>query len=131
MFVSIDRKTYRVQFVHAAPTPYYDARPGSLRFIVEHLAASLGRRVTLCEISEVTYNPLIKDDLGRPAREFTPVAQGWAVCHYKDQFNKREGRMLSLHRALKATMFSYDDCDLITQEVVGVPVEELVERYER
>jgi hypothetical protein len=132
MFVHFGDRSFKVQFVHASAEPgTLTGRPNSLRFVVEHLAASLARRVTLCEIAEVTYDPVVKDDFGRPAQVFTPISQGWAVCHHKDQFNKRTGRTISLHRALAAAWFSYEECNEFASQVLGLSVEELVAKCER
>jgi hypothetical protein len=103
-----DGTTYQVAFVHSAhdikhPLP---GRPGGLRQIVDGLAKSLRRRVTLCEISvadaapEVTTSDVTPEDV---KLTFTPLSYGFSVCHYFDQFVKAEGRARAFDRALRSS----------------------------
>lgn len=102
---TINGSVYRIQFVHSA----HDAKnpveglPGSLRQIVDNLATSLRRRVTLCEIGQegagLAYDPTTGTHV--PGVVVMPLAYGFSVCHYFDQFVKAEGRSRSFHRALK------------------------------
>ena len=98
---------YRVQFVHSAHDPKHPVEgvPGGLRQMVDHLAASLRRRVTLCEISVIAGSTQVSPETGEDyvAIQFSPVAYGFSVCHYFDQFVKAEGRLLSFERALKVS----------------------------
>ena len=102
-----DGTQYRVQFVHSAHDPKHPivGIPGGLRQMIDHLAASLRRRVTLCEISLVTGATQVSPETGEDyvAIQHTPVAYGFSVCHYFDQFVKAEGRLLSFERALKVS----------------------------
>ena len=109
-FTSASGKTYRVQFVHSAHDLKHrvSGQPGGLRQLTDNLALSLRRRVTLCEISEVTLDPVLVDSQGRPVRVATPLAQGFALCHYHDQFVKATGRAYSLDRALKVSGLDED-----------------------
>lgn len=100
-FTTSDGRNFRIQFVHSAHDLRYrnEGTPGGLRQLVDNLAASLRRRVTLCEISLVTLTGAVDGD-GRALTQATPLAQGFALCHYHDQFVKRLGRGYSLARAL-------------------------------
>ena len=106
-FTSVDGTKYRAQFVHSAhdlkhPLPTH---PGSLRQVVDDLARSLRRRVTLCEISEDVPETVELSGGVEPEQGVTitgrPIAYGFAVCHYWDQFVKAEGRRRSFARALR------------------------------
>lgn len=104
-FTATSGKTYRVQFVHSAHDlkQRLQGQPGGLRQFTDNLALSLRRRVTLCEISEVTVDPALVTEQGRPVRVATPLAQGFSLCHYHDQFVKATGRDYALIRALKVS----------------------------
>jgi hypothetical protein len=110
-------KTYRIQFVHSPHDVKHlrQGTPGGLRQIVDNLALSLRRRVTLCELAIWTGEEHVTgtDDNGavRWSRVFEVIAQGFAICHYFDQFNKSVGREQSLSRALKVS-----GLDRLTQE---------------
>lgn len=88
-------RTLRVVFCHSSHDKSFSphANPGGLRDQVDCLAYSTRRRVTLCEISEVTC-----DVMGAPT--VTPLVTGIALCHYTDQFVKLRGRAISLKRAM-------------------------------
>lgn len=103
---TLDGTLYRVQFVHSAHDPKSprEATPGGLRQMADHLAKSLRRRVTLCEVSMLSADYDTDPETGEPRSTFTtvPLGYGFSICHYFDQFVKAEGRARSLTRALKA-----------------------------
>lgn len=101
-YTASNGKTYRVQFVHSAHNlkQRVQGQPGGLRQLTDNLALSLRRRVTVCELSEVTTDPTLQTEQGLPVRLATPLAQGFALCHYHDQFVKATGRGYALARAL-------------------------------
>jgi hypothetical protein len=114
--VTSDNFAYRVQFVHSAHDPKHlvVGVPGGLRQLVDNLAASFRRRVTMCEIAFETVKDVADEFEGtyraRPegvdpaqVRQFTPIAQGFAKCHRIDQFVKYIGRGRSLKRALRVS----------------------------
>lgn len=90
---------YKVQFVHSSHeyVSRKPASPGGLRQFVDNLALSLRRRVSLCDISKVTADAVID---GKPTYAYTSLSQGFAVCHWKDQFSKLIGRAAAFDRAL-------------------------------
>lgn len=102
-----DGTQYRVQFVHSAHDPKHPVvgTPGGLRQIVDHLALSLRRRITLCEISVISGTTAISPETGEEyvAIQHTPVAYGYSICHYFDQFVKAVGRASAFQRALKVS----------------------------
>ena len=104
-------KVYRIQFVHSPHDlkHLHPGTPGGLRQFVDNLALSLRRRVTLCEIAvwtgeeklnEQSLAELAEEGVERWSRVFEPISQGFAICHYIDQFNKAQGRARALDRAL-------------------------------
>ena len=99
MIVSLNDadRDLRVLFCHSAHDKDFTAyaEPCGLRYYADNLAFSTRRRVTLCEIAEVTY-----DEHGAPT--YTPMVTGVSLCHYVDQFVKLRGRSLSLSRAIAA-----------------------------
>src|SRR3954467_12640612 len=102
--IAVDRfgQRFRVQFVHSAHNlkeSRGDINPGGLRQIVDNIAGSLHRRVSLAEIARIEEVPLM-DEMS-PVTSYVPVAQGLAVCHWTDNFIKSDGRAYSLYRALK------------------------------
>lgn len=105
---STDGHTYRIQFVHSAHDLKYrlQGTPGGLRQFVDNLALSLRRRVTFCEISRAEEALLTKD--APVTTVWTPIAQGFALCHFHDQFVKREGRGYALKRALRVSGLSVE-----------------------
>jgi hypothetical protein len=118
-----DGTTYRVQFVHSAHDPKHPIQgvPGGLRQIVDHLARSLRRRVTLCEIAvlnpELSTDPETQEQ--RTTFTVTPVGYGFSICHYFDQFVKAEGRRRAFVRALKSSGLSPDVRSEVS-ELVGL-----------
>ena len=110
-----DGKEYKVTFVHSA----HDLKhrrpfvPGSLRHIADDLASSFRRRVTVCQVSE--------EENG----VYTPVAFGFAKCHYIDQFNKAEGRKIALFRALRSSKLLPDVRDEVAWHAEGESYEGL------
>ena len=102
-----DGTQYRVQFVHSAHDPKHPVLgvPGGLRQMVDHLAASLRRRITLCEISVISGTTQVSAETGEDyvAIQFSPVAYGYSVCHYFDQFVKAVGRGSAFERALRVS----------------------------
>jgi hypothetical protein len=111
-------KTYRVQFVHSghAVDRYNQGAPGSRRQFVDNMSLSLRRRVSLCEISVLTnrnprfeYNPLTNEvRQNTNVKSFDALSQGFALCHYNDQFDKKTGRKIALRRALKQSVLSVE-----------------------
>ena len=95
---------YRVQFVHSAHDPKHpvEGQPGGLRQIVDNLATSMRRRVSLCEIGVETAGLVYDEAKGTlvPGVVTMPLSYGFSVCHYFDQFVKAEGRARSFERAL-------------------------------
>ena len=88
-------RAYNIKFVHSSPfdkegvaTTRDDA--GKLRQQLDNDATVIGRRITLCEIQEVTNG------------DFKVLGQGIAICHPTDVFKKPEGRKISLTYALDA-----------------------------
>lgn len=114
-YTASNGKTYRVQFVHSAHDlkHRHQGDPGGLRQITDNLALSLRRRVTLCEVSEVTVDPQYLDHNLRPLKVATPLAQGFALCHFHDQFVKETGRLYALERALKFSGLDEQTCEEI------------------
>ena len=98
--------TYRIQFVHSPHNmkSLHIGMPGGLRQFVDNLALSLRRRVTLCEIA-LASNPHV-DEQGRLVHDYMPIAQGFAICHYYDQFVKAIGRQKAFLRAVKHSSLS-------------------------
>jgi hypothetical protein len=102
-----DGVTYAVTFVHSAHDIKHTlpGAPGGLRQIVDGLAKSLRRRVTLCEIARLdqteTLDPLTTDFI--PTFTTVPLSYGFSVCHYFDQFVKAQGRARAFERALRAS----------------------------
>lgn len=85
----------KVQFVHSSHDfVTHEAIAGGLRQFVDNLARSLSRRVTLCDIADVTDGPVVD------TKQYTSLAQGFAVCYYKDNYVKLAGRSLALARAV-------------------------------
>ena len=114
MFVKLsDGRDVRVQFVHSS----HDLEnidhnvPGTLRQLVDYLSHSLRRRVSYAEIARVDLVTVDAD--GAPVRDFLPEAQGFALCHWKDQFNRRTGREIALFRALLVWNASDEDKNLV------------------
>jgi len=98
-------KALRVQFVHASHNglQLQEPTPGGLRQLVDNLALSLDRRLTLCEISEVVEGEFLTSDPdSKTPRTYKPLAQGVALCYKKDQFKKLVGRSIALYRAVTA-----------------------------
>lgn len=120
---SLDGTLYRVQFVHSAHDPKHPVQgvPGGLRQIVDHLAKSLRRRVTLCEVSVLNPEADTDPETQEPRTTFvaTPVGYGFSICHYFDQFVKAEGRRRAFVRALKASGLS-DELRAELAELVGL-----------
>lgn len=119
-FTSADGIQYRAQFVHSAhdlkhPLP---SHPGSLRQVVDDLARSLRRRVTLCEISEDVPVQVELSGGAEPEQGVQvtgrPLGYGFAVCHFWDQFVKAEGRRRSFFRALRASRLPREVKDGLT-----------------
>lgn len=121
MFVSVGTEEFRVQFVHSAHDQRTSrnavASPGGLRQFVDNLAASLRRRVTLAEIARVERIPVGGDGDVRPS--FVPLSQGFAVCHFIDQFNKAHGRERAFLRALSALNAPASVKDTLSEAVTG------------
>jgi hypothetical protein len=111
-FTAKDGRVFRVQFVHSAHDQHQRiaGTPGSHRQLVDNIAASLHRRVTLCEVSEVQLDPVTKHEDGTPVKQVTPLAQGLALCHHNDQFVKRVGRAYALVRALALSGLEDEVC---------------------
>jgi len=116
-------KALRVQFVHASHNglQLQEPTPGGLRQLVDNLALSLDRRLTLCEISEVVEGEFLTSDPdSKTPRTYKPLAQGVALCYKKDQFKKLVGRSIALYRAVTALQASgYVDGEdyLVEQEI--------------
>lgn len=114
-------KTIRIQFVHSSHSgfPVENPTPGGLRQLVDNIAFSLDRRITLCEIAEVKDGEfLTSDPESQVPRQYVPLAQGIAVCYKKDQFKKLAGRSIALIRALANAELSGPVADLgWTEEV--------------
>jgi len=127
MFVSVsDGRKFKVQFVHSSHDGKRAvASPGGLRQFVDNLAASLNRRVSFCEISEID----TKVVNGEPVTGFVALSQGFALCHHKDQFNKRTGRAYCLDRALLNSGLSYLAQDEIWDALFGNQVPRPCEFY--
>ena len=100
----------RVSFVHAQYKKIDRSAEsllsaGRLRQLTDWMALSLKRTVTLCELS------VIVDVDGKAVP--VPIAQGFALCHWTDQFVKKTGRVLALKRALRVSPFAKDQQRLI------------------
>lgn len=97
--------TLNVLFVHSSHGAHLNdfvqkTDAGITRTTVDNFAKELGRRLTLCEISEVGYSG---DSTGQSDEEvFNVLGQGWSVCHPNDVFEKRAGRKLAFGKALVA-----------------------------
>ena len=107
-------KVYKIQFVHSSHDFNTTApmAPGGLRQFVDNLARSVRRRVTFCDISSV--EAFAGDGMGNPDNIiYTSLAQGFTLCYYKDQFEKKTGRVFALDRALLNSELSHDEEDEI------------------
>jgi hypothetical protein len=110
----------RVSFVHSQYRQIDRQRvafleTGRLRQLADWLALSLKRTVTLCELS-------VGVDIDGQ-RQWAPIAQGFALCHWTDQFVKRTGRALALKRALHVSLLDKDQQRLVW-ESEGFTVED-------
>lgn len=105
-----DGTLIRIQYVHSAHDPKNPVIgvPGGLRQVVDDLAASLRRRVTLCEISYADFALDTPPEGVEAKLAYVPLGYGFSVCHYFDQFVKSEGRARSLDRAVRASGLSKD-----------------------
>ena len=100
MKVSVsDGRAFKLQFVHSSHefTSVKPVTPGGLRQFVDNLALSLRRRVSFADISLVEPDGVVD---GKPTFKYTSIGQGFALCYYKDQFEKKTGRCYALDRAL-------------------------------
>ena len=109
-FRATNGRVFRVQFVHSAHDIKHrlSGEPGGLRQLTDNLALSLRRRVTLCELSEVVTDTNLVGSDGAPVVHVVPLGQGFALCHYHDQFVKATGRAYALGRAAKAAGLDED-----------------------
>jgi hypothetical protein len=82
----------KLTFVHSSPDFKTRADAGEFRIALDSDAARIGRRITLCNISEVGDTP----------DQTVLIGQGVALCHPNDTFNKAKGRKLALTYALAA-----------------------------
>lgn len=106
-------RVLKVQFVHSSPdlnAPKL-ATPGGLRQFVDNLSRSLNRRVTLCDISDV-----LPGD-ATTTTTYEAIGQGFAVCYYKDTFQKVLGRGIALLRAINNI---HDDRPMLMDEATTV-----------
>lgn len=103
-----------IDFVHANPRErlfqpsQHEIRPGSYRHIVDDVARSLHRRISMCIISEVAGG---STDTSITPITFTPLAYGVAVCHWIDNFKKVAARSHGLERALENLILSNPEFD--------------------
>ena len=130
--VRVGDTSYRVQFVHSAHdlknSRGYD-NPGGVRQFVDNLASSLRRRVSFAEVSRI--EEVRASKRSAPETSYVPLAQGFAVCHHTDQFEKEYGRNQALVRALKLSRLPRDVQDGISIEVTGLSLEELKKLYNK
>lgn len=118
MFVTVGTREFRVQYVYSArdiKTSRALEVPGTLRQFVDNLAASIRRRVALAEISRVERIEGLDPISNLPIVSYVPVAQGFAICHWQDNFSKVEARGRALYRALKLAK-----TDLTAEEKDGI-----------
>ena len=120
MFVTLaSGRELSIQFVHSSHDfkTQDSARPGGLRQITDNLARSLRRRVSLCEIADVTVEDATEQTgvAGSTTTSFVPIAQGFGVCHWIDQFDKLSGRAYSLDRALEVSGLTHEEQEEVWQ----------------
>lgn len=122
-------RTLHIHFVHSShlednpmssnfglPATRHGA--GAIRVALDRDAELVGRRLTLCSISEVTDGssptyPRPDGSYGYPGSHapevYQMLGQGVSICHPNDTFKKPIGRKTSLTMALKASGLNYTD----------------------
>lgn len=109
-------RTMEIRFTHSLPLDVLkemndkgEHRRSRARS-TDMLALSAYRRLTHCEINELTYtggsglNTIVNRRL---------VSEGLAICHPKDRFERRSGRKLALTNALTNAAFDVNDREAI------------------
>jgi hypothetical protein len=117
MRITTSSGDYKIQFVHSSHgfETIKPVTPGGLRQFIDNLACSLRRRVSFCDISRV--EPA--DGVNVESPVYVSIAQGFAICYHKDQFDKKTGRAFSLDRALLNTELTEAEQDEVWAMVWG------------
>ena len=100
-------KTIKLAFVHSSHDFETRTGSGALRQALDADARNMGRRLTLCEISQVSFSGSTESD--ESEKSYATLGQGVAVCHPKDVFSKATGRKRAVGAALKAAGLNYDE----------------------
>ena len=100
-------RTIKLAFVHSSHD--FETREGSgaLRQALDADARNMGRRLTLCEVSQVGFSG--STESAESEKSYATLGQGVAVCHPKDVFSKAGGRKGSLGKALLAAGLNHDE----------------------
>jgi hypothetical protein len=100
-------RSLKLHFLHSSHN--FDTRKdaGSMRIALDADAREFGRRLTLCEVSEV--NTVDGEST------YTTLGAGVAICHPNDTFQKTVGRKLSLAKALSAALPSGANDDTLSE----------------
>lgn len=96
-----------VHFMHSSHDVNSVVSPGTIRAALNHDAKLIGRRLTLCDISEVAYQST--NGLGAVFNNYRLVGRGIAICHPNDEFKKPVGRKVALTNALASANLSLGD----------------------
>jgi hypothetical protein len=112
-------RTLNINFVHSSPDFETREGAGAMRQALDADARNMGRRLTLCEISQVGFSGS-SDGNGNVVSEksYATLAQGVGVCHPSDVFEKSTGRLVSTVAALRGAAESVN-ADETVEVLVG------------
>ncbi len=94
-------KTVHLHFIHSSHDFETRIGAGAERRSLDTDARMANRRLTLCDVSEVSFSG---DSTGQNDTEnYMLLGQGVSICHPNDTFKKSMGRKLALTNALIAS----------------------------
>jgi hypothetical protein len=102
-------KTIHLHFVHSSHDGATRPGAGAQRQELDAIAFEGGRRLTLCDVSQVTYSGDSTGD--NDTENYMLLGQGISICHPNDTFKKPVGRKIALTHALLASGDSLDKLD--------------------
>lgn len=95
-------RTINLGYVHSSPDFVTREGSGALRQALDADARNMGRRLTLCEISQVSFSG--SSDSPVSEKSYATLAQGVGVCHPTDVFDKATGRFVATCAALRGSV---------------------------
>lgn len=95
-------RTINLNFVHSSPDFETREGAGAVRQALDADARNMGRRLTLCEISQVSFSG--SSEQAESEKSYATLAQGVGVTHPADVFEKSTGRIVSTVAALRGAL---------------------------